>query len=223
MREAYPLQWPANRPRTPERERKRAQFGKVEKTKSTITDRVWSNKKSLSVADAVSRLIAELGRFDTPGNRNRVPSDSIIVTTNVRAKKDGTPYSNQPEPKDCGVAVYFTLDKKAYCMPCDKWDRLADNIAAVAGHLSAMRATERYGVGSSSDVFMGFAQLPEAGSGESWWSVLGINADADTEDVKAAYRKRAMDTHPDRGGTTEGFHKVQDAYKQAMEALGQPV
>ena len=42
------------------------------------------------------------------------------------------------------------------------------------------------------------------------YEVLGIEPG---DDVKAAYRKRARETHPDRGGSAEEFEIVHRAYK----------
>lgn len=50
----------------------------------------------------------------------------------------------------------------------------------------------------------------------SLWSVLGVGPDASAEEVKRAYRKRALEAHPDRGGDPEVFRRVQRAYEQAL-------
>jgi len=44
---------------------------------------------------------------------------------------------------------------------------------------------------------------------------LGLPAGASVDDIKRAYRKRALETHPDRGGTDEAFRAVQQAYVAA--------
>lgn len=41
---------------------------------------------------------------------------------------------------------------------------------------------------------------------------LGVARDATPEEIKAAYRRLAMQHHPDRGGDDEEFKKVQNAY-----------
>lgn len=44
------------------------------------------------------------------------------------------------------------------------------------------------------------------------YDVLGVKPDASKEEIQRAYRKAAMREHPDRrGGSTEGFQKVQRA------------
>ncbi len=43
--------------------------------------------------------------------------------------------------------------------------------------------------------------------------VLGIRAPCTVEDIKEAYRRRAFQVHPDRGGTPGEFRAVEDAYR----------
>lgn len=45
------------------------------------------------------------------------------------------------------------------------------------------------------------------------YSVLGIGSDADAQSVRAAYRRRVRQAHPDAGGTAEEFHQVQSAWE----------
>ncbi len=65
----------------------------------------------------------------------------------------------------------------------------------------------------------------QAGSGplhstpRSAWSVLGLPAGASLADVKRAYRKLALETHPDRGGNAEAFTEVQRAYERLSARL----
>lgn len=52
--------------------------------------------------------------------------------------------------------------------------------------------------------------------GDDPWSVLGVAKGASAEDIKRAYRRKVMDTHPDRnpGKTQAEFEKVQAAYEK---------
>lgn len=43
--------------------------------------------------------------------------------------------------------------------------------------------------------------------------ILGLEAGADKDAIKAAYRRKAMQTHPDRGGKEEDFKRVGEAYE----------
>jgi len=48
---------------------------------------------------------------------------------------------------------------------------------------------------------------------ESPYDLLGVDREADDEAVKAAYRERVKDAHPDHGGSPEEFRLVRDAYE----------
>jgi DnaJ-class molecular chaperone len=55
---------------------------------------------------------------------------------------------------------------------------------------------------------------------ESPFTVLGLKQDCTEEEFKAAYKKRAKETHPDMGGTAEEFRKVQAAYEAIKRFKG---
>jgi hypothetical protein len=44
--------------------------------------------------------------------------------------------------------------------------------------------------------------------------VLGLPKDAGPESIKAAFRQRAFETHPDRGGDADEFREVHTAFEQ---------
>lgn len=46
-----------------------------------------------------------------------------------------------------------------------------------------------------------------------YYETLGIDRSASAVDIKKAYRKRAMESHPDKGGNAEEFKKLQEAYE----------
>lgn len=46
-----------------------------------------------------------------------------------------------------------------------------------------------------------------------YYQVLGVPVTASSEDIKRAYRKLAMIHHPDRGGDTEKFKEISEAYE----------
>jgi hypothetical protein len=52
--------------------------------------------------------------------------------------------------------------------------------------------------------------------------LLGVEPAASIEEVKAAFRKKALEHHPDRGGTTESFVRMKRAYDAIMKARGRP-
>jgi ferredoxin len=45
------------------------------------------------------------------------------------------------------------------------------------------------------------------------FEVLGIDPDADEEEVERAYRRRVMEAHPDHGGSARAFQHVRAAYE----------
>jgi hypothetical protein len=50
----------------------------------------------------------------------------------------------------------------------------------------------------------------------SLWEILGISSKAPLEEIKAAYRKRALETHPDHGGDPSAFRALVRAYQMAL-------
>jgi len=45
------------------------------------------------------------------------------------------------------------------------------------------------------------------------YQVLGLKRSASQEDIKDAFRKKALETHPDKGGDEEEFKIVREAYE----------
>ena len=54
----------------------------------------------------------------------------------------------------------------------------------------------------------------------SAWSVLGLKPGASLLEVKRAFRKRALETHPDQGGDAVQFQEAQHAYEKLLLKLG---
>src|SRR5690606_23128990 len=125
-----------------------------------------------------------------------VAQEDCIVSSDLRLRMDGMPYANQSQPDDPGVAVYFKLNGRDRCLACDKWTRIADNIAAVAGHIEALRTIDRYGVGTLDQAFAGYTMLTSAP--DDWWLVLGVPKHATLEQIEAAWRDRVATAHPDQ-------------------------
>lgn len=205
---AYPLSWPQGWRRTAGNARKRAKFGK-----SKRTDGRYPWKQDLSIYDGVTRVIEELGRYG-------VGREDIIISTNVETRIDGTPRSDRRAPDDPGVAVYWQ-DGGTRCMAIDQYQSVADNLAAIAATLEAMRAIERHGgaeIGRRS--FDGFKELPQQAA-EDWRTVLGLPAGSrDRAAAEAAWKRLRSSTHPDKpGGSDAAFKRVQQAWEQAQGEL----
>ena len=46
-----------------------------------------------------------------------------------------------------------------------------------------------------------------------YYEILGVSKSASTEEIKRAYRKLALEHHPDRGGDEEKFKEINEAYQ----------
>jgi len=55
------------------------------------------------------------------------------------------------------------------------------------------------------------------------YQVLGVERDASDKVITRAYRERVLVTHPDRGGSNEGFIAVQGAYEELRNPLRRAV
>lgn len=215
--QAFPLQWPVGWPRA--KERKRARFSKGEmQYSSSPGGSSWMRHREVTIADATGRLRAQLRTFG-------VPEGDSIISTNLELRLDGLPRSGQREPADPGVAVYWIRPGESMkVMAIDIYDRVADNLAAVAATLEAMRAIERHGGAQILErAFTGFTALPgPEGSVRTWKQILGFKDDAKPshQQVLEAYRRRRSETHPDReGGNADEFRLVQDAYERGRAAV----
>lgn len=129
--EAYPLTWPAHRPRAKYRDQ--SQF------------RVTLGKAIKDVQDEVSRLGGSV----------------LIISSNLPLRRDGMPYANRTSVTDTGVAVYFTYKKKPRCFACDRWQAVEDNMRAISKTIEALRGIARWGTGDMIEqAFTGFTALP---------------------------------------------------------------
>lgn len=205
---AYPLSWPPGKPRA--KFRIRAAFGKQVMRTRGSGEHTWQSKdkERLTVADALARLQRELDRLNA---RNPVCS------TNVELRVDGWPRSDRRTPDDPGVAVYFQIAGDPVVLACDGYDTVADNINAIAKHIEASRAIERYGVGTLKEIFRGYAALPPAIALDDWRSVLGEPRTLDQ--AEAVYRERMKSVHPDVGGSQAEAAKLNAAIARAREVF----
>lgn len=199
----YPLTWPLGWPRTPVNLRRRAHFG---------AKRVGLTKQGLTMAQALERLQAEL---------RRLHARAVIISTNVPLRNDGMPYSGaKPADGDPGVAVYFQLHKRPRALASDKWDRVEDNVAAVAAHIAALRAIDRYGIGTVDQAFAGYLEgLPPAPE-HDWWIVLGVPQVAGPEAIRQAFERLAKERHPDVGGSHDEMARLVVARDAGLRARG---
>lgn len=193
--EAYPLSWPAGRPRTEAWRRERAKF-------------------DVTFARARDNIVREV-QLLVGGRFARDPE--IVISTNTALRRDGLPLANQRQPDDPGVAVYFLHKKRQMSFACDRWDRIEHNMQAIAKTIEALRGIARWGTGDMLEAaFTGFTALPAPGAERQWWEVLGVPAGATPTEIRDAYRRLASQHHPDRGGDPARMAEINDAYRKAL-------
>ncbi len=193
--QAYPLSWPEGWPRT-----------KFRRPSPFTRSNAYSARRH-SMQESCDMLEAEL---------NRLGARKAVLSTNVQRRVDGLPYSGRAQPQDPGAAVYFELKAKPVSLACDRWDRVEDNVWAIAKHIEALRGQQRWGVGSIEQAFRGYTALPAPGEtyGAAWWNTLGVPINSTPDQVKQAYRILVRKHHPDAGGDSELFHRVQRAWDE---------
>ncbi|MBS3067165.1 J domain-containing protein [Candidatus Micrarchaeota archaeon] len=47
---------------------------------------------------------------------------------------------------------------------------------------------------------------------QSYYKILGVKRNANADEIKSAYRKLALEHHPDHGGNEEKFKEINEAY-----------
>jgi hypothetical protein len=185
--QAYPLQWPAGRPRTDSWD--------IEQSRFDIT--------FARARDGLSHQLELLGAINP------------VLSTNVQTKPDGMPYANRAEPEDSGVAVYFEWEGQQMCFSCDKWEKVKENIHAIRKTVEALRGIARWGSGDMmQQAFRGFESLP-APDEDAWRSILCCPSATNLSEVKANYMILRKNHHPDHGGDETQFVRIQEAWRQA--------
>lgn len=200
MTEAYPLAWPDGWPRTPEADRKdgRSSFKRPGAR--------WAREPWTFTA-ARDALLEEVWRHRPT---------SVVLSSNFQPGKNG-PVEGRRRPDDEGVAVYFQRNGKPYVMASDRYHDAEGNMRSLTLALEAMRQLERHGGGTMMErAYEGFAALPAP---KRPHEILGVRADATEAEIKAAWRVRIADHHPDRGGTQAGASEVNAARDAMLKGL----
>lgn len=210
MINAHPLTWPEGWKRTAAGRREAGRFGKKERGRAF---------QSLSINDGVQRVLQELERIG-------ITRDDLVISTNVPTRLDGLPRSDKSAPSDPGVSVWWETKAGRRVMAIDRYDSVADNLAAIAATLEAMRAIERHGSAEVLErAYTGFTALEhKAADGKrSWRDVLfpnGAPSEITPELVSRHYRQLAALCHPDKpGGSHDAMTELNQAKDEAEREL----
>jgi len=194
--EAYPLYWPEGWPRT-------------------LVQRRQSGKFDSSFAKARDHAVGEVHRL---GGRY------AVVSSNIPLRRDGLPYAGQAEPCDPGIAVYFLKGDQQMVFACDRYNKTWKNLRAIGKTIEAIRGIERWGASDMMErALSAFEALPPPGN---WRAMLGFPTDGlrpNFDEVKSRYRDLVKTHHPDAGGNTEQFRKINEAFAAARKEFGETV
>lgn len=186
----FPLDWPSEQPRTPPIRRDRGPY------------RVSQDR-------AQRELMHELHLLGV---------SHVVISTNLRVRQDGLPYSTQRTPDDPGVAVYWTRKGRNYCIACDAYRDIAANIRAAGLAIHHLRRLEQAAPSFAERAFSGFARLP-ASTVAHWRGVLSIVGPTTIEKIEARFRELAKTRHPDFGGTDAAMAELLRARREARAEL----
>ncbi len=196
---ASPVDWPRARPRTALRK-----------------DALWRHDGRRVTFDIALGRLREQIRAVTPNGKHWRMRE-LTLSTNFDLRNDGRFRRDRGAPADPGVAFFFELDGEPHVLACDRWNTVADNVAAIAAHIDSLRGQERWGVADMRQAFAGHVALPAP---EQWWQVLGIDRDATLDQVNTAYRTLAKRTHGDTGGSDAAMSRLNVARDAATTAIG---
>lgn len=196
--EAYPLQWPDGWPR---------HKGQRESDRRFNGPTYQWNRVYRGLVEELTRLGAK----------------NIVVSTNQPIRQDGYPYAQERKIVDTGVAVYFTLKGTALVMAQDRFWSVIGNMRSLAMAIEGLRQMERHGGGHMMErAFSGFTALTPPDWKKPWREVFGYVKDSAVtpERLRADYRDKARDRHPDNGGNDTLMAELNVAYAEAKQELG---
>ncbi len=171
------------------------------------TEHKWKQKVDITFAKARDKLYAEL---------ERLGATNVVISTNHKPDHRGIPIERKRVDDD-GVAIYFTLKKRALAMACDRYTSAAANMRSLGLAIDAMRQLDRHGGGTMMDrAFEGFSALPAPGKAH-WSTVLGVPIDASIEQIDAAYQRGARECHPDVDGSDAAMAELNTARDRAIK------
>ena len=151
---------------------------------------------------------------------------NVVIRVALREsdiRLDGLPRADARRPSHPGVILSFDSERGALSFMCDYFLRHEDNLRGIAMTLERLRLVDLYGVTSSGEQYKGWAALPAPDSDIKTLEAAaafiekysGLSADkikAETVEFRSAYRIAARKLHPDAGGDTVTFQRLQAAH-----------
>jgi hypothetical protein len=176
------------------------------------TERKVASQFRTSLSSALKNVEKSLAAF---GRDSGKPVTDIVLSSNAGGL-------SLTQPRDTGVAAWFTWDGQQRCIAVDRYPKAEDNLQAIHHVLEARRTEMRHGgLHVVRQTFKGFTALPAPPDRKSWREVLQITAAHVTaRDIDEAYRRQAAEAHPDKGGTNERMAELNRARAEAKAALG---
>ncbi|MEN1976877.1 hypothetical protein [Cellulomonas olei] len=189
----------------------------------------WTFKASWS--DTLDLLERELRHLDA----RDVALEADFREPDLRL--DGMPRSNARQPVDPGVRIAFDSRHGALVYAADTCEFWQHNVRSIALGLEALRAVDRYGISRRAEQYRGYRQIggasaivPDAPLDREAAALVLAGAaypDPDPEsvardarevltgrlDLDAVGRRARRHTHPDTGGSTEAFQRVEAALR----------
>lgn len=188
--------------------------------RTSPAERGRTSKYSVTKHQAISRLEDEL--------MQRVGADDWRLSTAApHRKSDGLPYADA-RPDDPGAVARWTKDGDQYCVACDRYTGLRDNIRTIGLYIEEKRRMSNRPVETGQDEFA-TARLPpgeDEASGEvvvaeppqDPHEVLGVSPDAPEPVIRGAFRELAKEAHADQGANPDyDLAEIKRARDQLLE------
>lgn len=109
------------------------------------------------------------------------------------------------------VEVLIAVRGQSIPMNCERFDSVEQNIRAIYFAIRNLRLMDQRGIPMS--MIADAARKLALPAPDDPYRVLGVTPGAGIDECRRAYRARAQETHPDHGGSTEDFQRVQAAAK----------
>jgi hypothetical protein len=180
----------------------------------------WPRKQSWQRNSSTYRVTFATARDSLVRELRLAHARDIVVSSNVPVRRDGLPLAGMSEPRDPGVAVYWTDTKRRpRVIACDVWRTVRENVRAVGLAVEHIRGLERTGASEILErAFSGFALLPPGGD---HWTTLGLERGACADAIKRRHRDLALANHPDHvGGDGAAMARINAATQDALREVG---